>query len=118
MIYEIQNLQDDGDRFTWDTAFWSDQASKDAGDDPFHVEDFIGLPAARVFHQIVTDGGGQFLRQDGSYIIPWVEIDGDWQMIEEDPLNPWQRVDVPLDVPAYLADAVAMFLATNLLEHQ
>lgn len=111
MYWLVRTQSDDGVALSAEVDFWNDETSANAGEPPIHTEDFIISRPRRTFETPKTDGGGQFLRADGTYVIPWVEVDGDWQRMPEDPNNPWVYETITLDMNAELTSVVEDYAA-------
>lgn len=93
----IRNLHDDGHRVRF---------VADLDDGPVDFE--VDVPAGR---PVVTDAMGRLLTESGAWVLPMVEVDGEWRSRSEDPADPWRRGVQDRDVPVAIAAAVAAHLA-------
>lgn len=110
MYWRVQSQRDDGTVLTAHVEFWANESIMQLGEPPIHLEEFIVSRPMRVFNQIVTDASFRYLCADGQYVWPWIEVDGEWQGVPEDPANPWVREDVALDMQQELIDVVERYI--------
>jgi len=110
MFWEILASADDGLTFSATVGFWTDEVSWAGGAQPVLEDTFAIVCAGRTFLSIVTNGG-EYQRVDGTWVIPWVEVNGAWEPLVEDPQNPWARHLIDVDIGARLAEAVEAFVA-------
>lgn len=110
MYWHVQSQHDDGVVLTAHVEFWLEAAQHDTGEPSLSSEEFIISRPLRTFKRIVTDASGRYLCTDGSYVIPWIEVNDAWQPLSEDPANPWVREMANLDMDQELTDVVQRYV--------
>lgn len=102
ITWTVRDLVDDGHRVTFIAEFTR-------GDQPVTACDFlIDVPGGC---PVVTDTMGRHLTASGQWVIPMVEVDGEWRPRPEDPADPWAREPYSRDVDGAVERACAAHAA-------
>jgi hypothetical protein len=106
VFYQVVGVGSVGSNAYLLAHFWPDQQQGP----PALINDFlIGLQASS--QSPVTDSSGRWQLADGTFVIPMVEVNGDWQPRPDDPNNPYVVTTTPLDLAGQCLSAIAGFVA-------
>lgn len=92
--WTIHALRDDGHRVTFTARFTTGE----------RVAFTVDVPSGR---PVVTDQMGRVRTESGRFVLPLVEVDGEWVGRPEDPADPWARNPPLRDVDAAVSKACA-----------
>lgn len=79
-------------------AFWRDDVP--TTEPPLFIQDF-DLARVTSLTRRVQDATGRLLTQSGQWVLPQVEVDGEWVARPNDPADPFQTETVTVNAAAY-----------------
>lgn len=92
--------------------FWPDQATRNTGVAPTLVNDFrFSTPES--YQAPVVDSSGRWQCRSGAYVIPMVEVNGEWVPRPDDPADPYTWQTVQVDVAGELLNVVSGFVTAH-----